>query len=262
MTDTSGSGTSMPLGAGTIISESFSILFGNFVKVIVLGFLGTYLGFLINGLLLGFDQALGLSEPDPFNINWFATILSVIIPMVVYGLVTALLVQLAYDAKLQRPRNMGAYLGPAFSAAVPIAVLSIVVGILVAIGAIALLIGALWVYAVFCVMSPAVVIERAGFGALGRSAGLTKGYRWPIVGVLIVVWVLIFLLQFAAGFVLGLLATGLTGSTGGLLFYGILFSLIGAFGYGMGGISVALIYARLREIKEGIGVDEIAKVFE
>ncbi len=262
MTDTTASGAGMPLGVGNIISESFSILFGNFVKVILLGFVGTFLGYIFNQFVLGFDpnnSTLALTDPGRF---WTLFAISMVVSMVVYALVTALLIQLAYDAKLGRSRGMGDYFGPALAAILPIAILSIVVGILTGIGALALVIGALWVYAVFIAMAPAAVIEKAGFGALGRSASLTKGYRWPIVGVLIVVWIVIFLIQMVAGFLLVGMA-GMVGSGAfGLIIFGIAASLLGAIGYGLGGISVALIYARLREIKEGIGVDEIAAVFD
>ena len=44
---------------------------------------------------------------------------------------------------------------------------------------------------------------------------------------------------------------------------GILLSaLLSGLGYGIMNISLALIYARLREIKEGVNVDQIASVFD
>ncbi|KMW60111.1 hypothetical protein AIOL_000263 [Candidatus Rhodobacter oscarellae] len=266
MTSTDNQNFSAPLGAGSIVSESFSVLFGNLVKVVLLGFAGTLIGYLVNGATLGFDVALGIDEPqiDLNNLaGFYAGIgISTVVSMVVYGLVTGIVVQLAYDAKLGRSRPLGAYFGPALAAVVPVAVLSIVVGILTTIGMIALIVGGLWVYAVFSATVPAIVIERAGFGGMGRSAGLTKGYRWPIVGTLILVWVCIFILQFVITFVLGLLAAAL-GTTGiGLIILLLFAGLIGALGYGLGGIVVALIYARLREIKEGVGVDQIAAVFD
>jgi len=63
---------------------------------------------------------------------------------VVYSITTALLVQLAYDAKLSRPVQLGRYFGPALSAVVPLAVLSIVVSILVGIGLVLLVVLAIY----------------------------------------------------------------------------------------------------------------------
>src|SRR3546814_15392056 len=45
----------------------------------------------------------------------------------------------------------------------------------------------LWLLAVFAVVVPAIVVEGAGFGGLGRSIGLTKGFRWPILGAMTVI---------------------------------------------------------------------------
>lgn len=263
MTDATVQGTKAPLGVGTILSETFSTLFGNFVKVIALGFVGALVGLLVNTAFLGFDVATGTGEPDILNPNTIliGTVFSTVINIAVYGLVTALLIQLAYDSKLGRSNSMGTYFKAALPAIVPIAVLSIVVAILSGIGAIALLIGALWVYAVFYVMAPVAVIERGGFGSLGRSANLTKEYRWPIVGLFVLLIIITVIIQMIGGFIVGLVAVGTAGGVGTAI-AGLLFALIGSLGYSLGGIATALVYARLRDIKEGVAVDEIASVFD
>lgn len=263
MTDASPQLPKMPLGVGDIISNSFSILFGNFIKVMLLGFTGAFIGLIVQSAFLGFGVATGIEEPsaiDPTSI--FVGIgLSTIISLVVYGLVTALLIQLAYDAKLGRQSSMGSYLKAALPAVLPIAVLSLVVGILGTIGAIALIIGGLWVYAVFYVMAPVAVIERGGFGSMGRSATLTKEYRWPIVGLFIVVVILSIIMQLVGTTILGMLA-GLADGVPGFVILGVIYALFTGVVYGFGGIVVALVYARLREIKEGVAVDQIVSVFE
>lgn len=249
------------LGVGAIISSSLSILFSDFVKVILLGFAGSVVGLLVNGLFLGFGAAMGVADPD-FTTGAsavFGSVFSSLSNIVIYGLVTALLIQLAYDARLGRSNSLGTYFKGALPAVVPIAVLSTVIGILSALGAIALIVGALWVYAVFYVTAPVAVIERGGFGSMGRSAELTKEYRWPIVGLFVIVGILVLVIQAVGGFVV----TAIAGPSTAMTFVGgLLFSLIGAFGYAIGGIATALTYARLREIKEGIDVDQIASVFD
>ena len=252
-----------PLGVGAIISDSFSILFGNFVKVAILGFIGAFLGFVVNTVFFGFGVATGSSEDFNFDPNtiFISSAVSTIINAVVYGFVTALLIQLAYDAKLGRRNTIGAYFSAALPAIFPIVVLTLVISILSVIGMIALIVGALWVYAVFYVTAPVAVIEKGGFGSMGRSAALTKEYRWPIVGLFLVVVIISVILQMVGGFVvggLGFLATGVVGQ----VIAGVGLSIIVGLAYGFGGIAVALVYARLREIKEGVEVDQIATVFE
>lgn len=263
MSDASLQGSKLPLGVGSILSETFSIFAANFVKVMILAFGGAFLGFIVNSLFLGFGVAVGTAEPDIANMNafWVGTLFSTLIGMVIYGLVTALLVLLAYDAKRGKSNSIGTYFMVALPAVIPIAIMMVIVTILASLGALALFIGMFWVYAVFYVMAPAAVIERAGFGALRRSAQLTKEYRWPIVGLFIVLIIVTLLVQVVAGFLVAMLA-GLATSLIGQTIVGALFALLGAIGYAIAGIAIALVYARLREIKEGVEVSEIAKVFD
>ncbi len=251
-----------PLGVGGIISDSFSILFRNFILVMILAFIPTLLGIVVSGSIGGWNYALGDYESEfslGGNVNYAAVALDLIIQLVVYGLATAFLVQLAYDSKLRRDVVPTKYIRPAFAAAIPIAVLGTIIGILAVVGAVALIIPGLWIYAVFSMTSPAIVIERIGYRGMGRSRELTKGYRWPILGAVIIISICSGLVAAAIGFVFGFLgsAAGI-----GIVTSVAINSLGGAFGTGLGGIAIALIYARLREIKEGVSVDQISSVFE
>ncbi|CUH43713.1 hypothetical protein [Ruegeria atlantica] len=96
----------------------------------------------------------------------------------------------------------------------------------------------------------------SGFGGLGRSAALTKGYRWPIFGALLLVGICAGIVNFLAGVFAGILAG--VGSWAKI----VGFSIIAALSEGLTGISIALISARLREIKEGVIVDQTASVFD
>lgn len=251
------------LGVGSIISESFSILFRHLGPVLVLSLGPTLLGIVISGLLNGWNEALGVAEPTAPDGGYFVRAgIDTIVQLVLSGVTTALMVQMAYDAKLQRPLRLGAYFGPALSAALPIAILGLAGGILTVLGMIALIIPGLWIYAVFSMMPAAVVIEKVGFGGLSRSANLTKDYRWPIVGAIILLVIIAAVIGFVAMFLVGIFL-GTTGFSGVGLVVGILvLGLVSAIGAALGSISVALIYARLREIKEGASVQDIAAVFD
>jgi hypothetical protein len=249
-----------PLGVGSIIGDSFSILFRHFPTVLMLAVIPTLAGLLVSGMLTGFDQILGLAQPSlEGGGTAISYVLAILVQVVAYGLTVALLVQMAYDAKLERQLRLSSYFGPALGAVIPIAVLGFVSGILVGIGAVFLILPGLWVYAVFSVVPVAVVIERVGFGGLGRSAELTKGYRWPIVGTLILIGILIVVLNLVATYLVGVLVQGIGG---GVLLGLIGFAVITAVSNGTGAIVISLIYARLREIKEGASISDIAAAFE
>lgn len=258
MSETMASAPRQRLGIGALIAESFSILFRYFIPIVLIAFVPNLIGVLISGYLVGFEVAIGLEESVADGTGTRGLeLLTSLVDMVVYSITTAFLVQLAYDAKLKRPVKILRYVGPALGAIIPIIFLGFIVSVATGLAAIAFLIPGLWVYAVFAVMEPAVVIERLGIQGLSRSSALTKEYRWPIVGALIPVFVFMALV-FALAFYL----VQLLGYQSNLIASVLLFSTIAAIGTSLLSIFVSLLYARLREIKEGIGVDEIASVFD
>ncbi|MGL4237355.1 hypothetical protein [Tabrizicola sp.] len=256
--------TGAPLGVGAVVSESFSILMRHFLPVVLLAFVPTLIGNLISVALIR-QGVLGVTA-DPGNASVSAilvpTLLMIVVQLVVYGLATALLVQLAYDAKLERPLRLASYFGPAIAAIVPIAILGIAGGLVMAVGLMALVVPGLWIYAVFSMMSPAVVIEKVGFSGLGRSAELTKEYRWPVLGALILVGIIGAVINYVAQWIGGMLVISMGAGFGAVVVSIVLISALAAIGLGLGSIAVALIYARLREIKEGASVRDIAAVFD
>jgi hypothetical protein len=102
---------------------------------------------------------------------------------------------------------------------------------------------------------PAMVVERIGFRAFARTAELSKGYRWPVLGLLLLLLGLCSLLLLVPG---GFFLEAVDDELGGLSFIAVLLSLA----YGFGGVGVGLIYARLREIKEGARPEALAEVFD
>jgi hypothetical protein len=253
-----------PLGVGAVVSESFSILGKNFISVVLLAVVPTMVGTLASGALLGWGVLLGTEAPQVDSVAQILipSLLSLVVQIVVYGLTTALLIQLAYDSKLNRPLRISSYFGPALGSILPITILSLVSGILMAIGFVALVIPGLWIYAVFSVMAPAIVIEKVGFGGLGRSAALTKEYRWPILGALFVIGIINIVIGFVAQWIVGMLVAAIGGGISALLAFILVQSLITSVSFGLGSITIALIYARLREIKEGASVRDISAVFD
>ncbi|EBA11122.1 hypothetical protein [Roseobacter sp. CCS2] len=263
MTSTPITGQKTSLGVGAIVSNSFSILFRNLIAVMIVAFIPSLIGLLVSvamngvGLTLGVDtgEALAIGSPTMIFVG-------VIVQFAIQGLTIALLVQLAYDAKLGNAITPIAYISPAIKAIVPIMVLSLVIGILAGIGFVLLIIPGLYIYAVFCVTTPAIMIERAGFGGMGRSAALTKDYRWPVVGALILLGICTAGLGIVTTFLVSAIVPIIGLNAAGFGIGILLFALVNGLTYGLSGIGAALIYARLRDIKEGVSVDKLAAVFD
>ena len=263
MTSTPYTAPKTALGVGGIVSNSFSILFHNIIAVMIVAFIPSFIGLLLASAMNGASATLGLTVVDPFASGTAMTIIvGVILQLAIQGLTIALLVQLAYDAKLDRPVTPIAYISPALKAIVPIVVLSLVIGILVGIGFMLLIIPGLLLYAMFCVTTPAIMIERVGFGGMGRSASLTKGYRWPIIGVLILLGICTFGLTIITSFIVAAIVPIIGLNVVGLGIGLLLSALMAGLTFGLSGIGAALIYARLRDIKEGVSVDKLAAVFD
>ena len=261
MTDTPPSFENPPFGIGQILSESFSLLFGNIVAIAVAAFIPLLAMLILSGMTMGFGVTLGAETPDALDPSFVPMILlNTLISVVIYGIVSAIIVQLAYDAKFGRGTNFGQYASAAISTLIPNVVQTLVITILASFALIALILPGIWVYGVFAVTVPALVIERVGFGAMRRSAELTKEYRWPVIGTMIVI--------FIAGMVLNLIPQAFTGlllgslGTGSIIIMTLLTAFLSTFTYGLIGIAVALVYARLREIKDGVGMDNLSSVFE
>lgn len=253
------------LGVGAIVGDSFGIFFRRihwFVLLATLPLLVIYgvIALTVGGLL--FDPyAIGaagsrLAGPGGDAIG----LLVQFVQVVAFSVTGAFMVLAAYDAKLEAPVRLRDYLTGAFRHIVPLVLCSIIVWIGLLIGMMLFLIPGLWVMAVWSAVIPAIVIERAGFSSLGRSATLTKGYRWPIVGTMVLLAVCMMILSVVLLSITGALVA-MIGGTPAVVAGVLLYAVASAAGYGIFYIGVALIYARLREIKEGISVETLAEVF-
>lgn len=262
MTDAVNSGAHTPFGVGSVVGDSFSILFKKLPAVALLGFVPALVDVTLNNALT--NQTAANFEPGAefdtgtYLIGFGVTFL---VSLVMMAIITATLVQLSYDAKLGRPTQIGRYFAAAIRNLPAIVVLSFVTSILYVIGAMLLIIPGLWVYAVFSVIVPVIVIEGAGFGAMGRSAELTKDYRWPIVGTIFLITICVMLIAIVGAFITSALSGGFSGvgSTGPWIIFE---AVVNAISYGLLSISVALIFARLKEIKEGASVSDLVDVFK
>lgn len=108
---------------------------------------------------------------------------------------------------------------------------------------------------------PVLVVERPGvIQSLRRSSALTADHRWAVFGLVILYAVALVVLQTVLQAVLPVVEIQLTRAPTGWVIAGvellvqIATSLIVAVG-------IAATYFELRQIKDGVGVDEIAQVF-
>jgi len=259
MTDVPINTGNAPLGVGKIIGDTFSLFFGRFASVAILGIVPAILLVLLQYVIApgtDFSDPAALSGTE-FSIG--RQVIGTVLNIVGSALVTALIIRFAYDAKIGNPIQINSYFSSALKSLVPIVICSIIVGLATGIAAIALIIPGLYVYAMWSVVTPSIVIEDAGFGALGRSFELTRNYRWPVLGTIMLMWICAIIPMAIIG--------GILGAAGAASNIGLTTIILGINAVATGlvmaffGIGVALIYARLREIKEGTSVEQLAEVF-
>jgi ABC-type Fe3+ transport system permease subunit len=113
-----------------------------------------------------------------------------------------------------------------------------------------------WVYV------PAIVVEGKGIiGAFGRSRELTRGRRWHLLGLLVIVVILSILVGVVVQLIAGVILMSSTDGSGWTIFNILQYvftSLVTAFN----AVLVAVGYYYLRAEKEGVDVNEIARIFD
>ena len=179
----------VPLGVGRIIGDTFSVLFRKLPIVLVLGFIPALIELMLGNLITGASVG--------GDLETFSQILAVVLlSWTISGIVTAAIVQMSYDARLSRPMNLGRYIAATIRNLPAIVVLSVAASLLSTLGFALLILPGLWIYAVYSVTVPAIVIEGSGFRALGRSAELTRSYRWPVFLALALILLFVILISF------------------------------------------------------------------
>ena len=104
------------------------------------------------------------------------------------------------------------------------------------------------------VFVPAIVVERAGpIACFARSLALTKGRRWTVFGIVLVVFV---------GNFIATAITKLLMQSGAPLGGAVLNLLVAGFFMVLSGVLSTIGYVRLRAEKEGFAVDDVGRVFD
>ncbi len=162
-----------------------------------------------------------------------------------------------------RRASIGDCLATGLRNLVPLFVIGILTMLGIFAGAILLLVPGIMLAVMWTVVAPACVVERTGvFGAFGRSRDLTRGYRWPIFGLYVAFVILMIIISVVFGALAGIgnLATTSTTITPIVAMVSdfvstMITSIISS-------TFAASIYYELRQLKEGIGPEALASVFD
>jgi len=234
-----------PLGIGSVIGRTFGIFFRNIVSFGIIAVL-VYVPLVAFQLVTVDAAEQGYMKIAEFVLNLLLT--SILTAALVYGTIM--------DMRQGRRMGVGETVGRGFALAIPVLLVTIVYSFLIGIGMILLIIPGLIVMTILFVCVPAAVVERNGVAAsLSRSSALTRGNRWRVFGVIVILSLISIVLQFAVGAAVGAAQLGLVAAV-------IVLTVISAFSSILYSIGGAVTYHDLRIIKEGGDIDQIAAVFD
>jgi hypothetical protein len=182
-------------------------------------------------------------------------LLAIVLTLALGTLSQAVVVHAAFQDMGGRPVRLFESLRVGSGRLLAIVGLAICMAFAVGIGFLLLIVPGVILLIMWTVATPTCVVERLGVGdSMARSSALTKGHRWQIFGMLILVG---FVESIAGAGVKA--ALGLAGSAGLVIAGTLLWSgLSGAFS----AILAVATYHDLRVAKEGVDTRQIAAVFD
>ena len=234
--------------AGKILGESFSIYFSNFLPFSLLTALALAPMFLTLGM---FIEATKSQDPQALLTSLLLLLLTAVLcPQ----LATASITFGVFQQMRGRDASIGDCLGKGLSALLPVLGLVIVQAFYIFLGLLALRHPRHYSWSLrYAVSVPVAVEERPGLSeAMRRSTYLTEGYRGAIFGVL-------FILNFMSQAIDRALNLGLSDN---LSTYFMASGAVSVLTVGLSATATAVMYYRLRSIKESIDVDQISSVFD
>ena len=256
MTNADGSGAQFDFGR--VVSRTFGLIGRNFVPFSIL-----------SGIFVGVPTViLMLIQPGLLDQDQGTQSLVTLVAALVSGLAGLVLQGALTRASVDDLSGKGASVGPALSTGLavmlPMLGLGIVVGVGVVLGMMLLIIPGIYLALRWAVAAPVLVVEKLGiFPSIGRSAVLTQNHRWAILGLVVLYVVMVFVIYIVIGLALPGAAValyGLSPETPSLILLIILVA-IQVLTSMIATVGGAAIYFELRQIKEGVGVTELAQVF-
>lgn len=229
---------------GQIFSRSFDILFRNLVKFLALNAI-IFLPLLAYQLV--FQRTLGGGQ--------LSTSIGGILGFILAFVAQAAALYGAFQQMRQQPFEIGESLQKGLRRTGPVIGTAICAGLGTMLGLFLLVVPGLILLTMWYVALPACVLENVGpFEALSRSGFLTKGSRWKVFGIALVIGILAMIATLVLTAVLGF-AIGWIGVIVASYISNVLV-------YSFGSVVAAVLYHDLRVAKEGIDVERIVAVFE
>jgi hypothetical protein len=237
---------------GAALSKAFSLLVRNALPFGIVAVITNLPIFLLPLLFTSFGRQVTAAN-NSSRLLWM-TLAYVVLVVVLHAISQAIILYGAFEDMRGRPVNLISSIWFGGRRLLPVLGVALWGGLLTGLAGLLLIIPAFIVYTMWYVATPACVVESIGPGkSLSRSAELTKGHRWKVFGMLIVLGIIE-----ALGNLLVQATVKVLGPTVGLVTSLVWLACFGAYS----AILAVVTYHDLRVAKEGVDTDQIAAVFE
>ncbi|GLH75780.1 hypothetical protein SSBR45G_06880 [Bradyrhizobium sp. SSBR45G] len=232
-----------PFRVGSALSKTFSVLGGSPGSFLLLALIP-----LTPLLAIKIFASIGPAPARAGALGGLAGILTFVLGIVAQ----AMTLYAAYQRMAGKPVNIVQSLSAGLGRCLPVIGVALLSALGIGLASLFFLIPGAMVYCALYVAVPACVIEKAAvFDSINRSSDLTKGYRWQIFGLILLVSVVSLIVLILFGWFGGITLWG------GLLYFAwqVVTTAFGA-------VLAAVVYHDLRVAKEGIDVDSLALIFD
>ncbi|HNB27635.1 MAG TPA: hypothetical protein PLR41_11785 [Alphaproteobacteria bacterium] len=242
---------------GRVIGSSLGVYARNFVSFSVLALL---IGALDLVAKLIWPQSDGTITSNEVGVT--GVIGAALVMFLVMGLTQAAIIYGTFQDLRGQKAGLADCIARGLATMIPVIVGTILLSFAVGLAAIALIVPGVILALMWWVYVPVLVVEGAGItGSFGRSSELTRGHRWEILGLVIIVIVLTFAVNFAAIMVASSIYMAAPTSDI-VVVLSIVEYVTSAIVTAFSAILVAVGYYYLRAEKEGVDVHAIAQVFD
>lgn len=248
------------LDIGRVIQQLFQVLGRNFVPFAVLAVV-------LAGIpsAIFYSVQMSMLRGGPTAAATSSSVLWMFLGAVVLGLTSLILQATIIHGTVSdlngRRVSIADSLRAGLYAFLPVLLIGIMMGLAIALGFVLLIVPGVMLAIAWCVAVPVYVVERRGIlDVFGRSAELTRGNRWRIFGLAVIYVVAVIIVQMVLGMVGGIANVTAGGASPVTSLF--IMPLIQVANALIGASGVAALYVDLRQIKDGIGPEGLAAIFD
>ena len=248
---------------GHVVGQTFGLIGRNFFAFAALAIL------LVGAPQFAITYLETMLRDDGSPLFAWVPLASFVVTLVTSYILQGALTRASVDDLSKKGVSIGAALGDGLRYMFPLFIVALLTGLGVIVGLVFFIIPGLFLMVRWVVSAPAAVIEREGpTHSIGRSADLTRGHRWAVFGLVLLYFGFYYAIALGLGIVVaaiggaGAQASAIMPRDSAIYIYAFVSAVIVALASLVGTVGMASLYFELRRAKEGIGIDELAKVFE